>query len=249
MVKKSKTKVNPGIDEAWKLYNVGRFDDALKMFISLINTDSSNDALYGKACALFRINDFEGALADLSELIKKDEQNHRYLHSRALIYGANEQYDMATHDLERVSELYPDNVELLCDLGGTYLIIEEYNQASICFERAANLDKSCPCVWFGKGMVALSMNEPRKAGEYFNIVIKLDSKHTLAHMARAEVAFISGKKKDALKDIKKALTLDKDFYAEFKDSFELTEDAPDDSDEKPGQRKKPLDDEDAMEVY
>ncbi len=247
MGKQNKTKTANNIEEAWKLYNLKKFDEALAVFNELLSKGKNEEALYGRACAFFRTTDLEAALADLCELIKKDSQSHKYLHSRALIYGANEQYDKAVKDMQRLSELFPDNGEVLCDLGGLYLILEEYNKARECFERSADIDKSCPCAWFGKGMVALFLKEHKKAVEYFNIAIKLDAKHKLSYMARAEALFGSGQKKEALKDIKKTLNMDKGFFEDFKDYLPVDND--DSVDAKEERQKRTLDDEDAMEVY
>ncbi len=247
MGKQSKTKAVLNIDEAWKLYKLQKFDEALTMFNELLAKEKNEEALYGRACALFRTTDYESALKDLTELVRKDNESMRYLHSRALINGANEQYDKALKDMQKLSELFPDNGEVLCDLGGLYLILEEYSKARDCFERSADIDKSCPCAWFGKGMVALFLKEYKKATEYCNIAIKLDAKHTLSYMARAEASFGNGQKKEALKDIKKALSMDKDFFADFKEF--LPSGDSDSSYEKEERPKRTLDDEDAMEVY
>ena len=247
MGKKSNIKTAISIDEAWKLYNQKKFDDALLIFNKLLAKGKNEEALYGRACSFFRTTDVESALVDLTELVKKDNQSIRYLHSRALIYGANEQYDKAVKDMQKLSEFFPDNGEVLCDLGGLYLIMEEYSKARECFERSADIEKSCPCAWFGKGMVALGMKEYKKAVEYFNIAIKLDAKHKLSYMARAEALFGSGQKKEALKDIKKSLNMDKGFFDEFSDILPSVEN--DSVDTKEERQNRTLDDEDAMEVY
>lgn len=247
MGKQNKTKTSINIEEAWKLYKLKKFDDALGIFNELLDKGKNEEALYGRACAFFRTTDFEAALGDLTELIKKDSQSIKYLHSRALIYGANEQYDKAIKDMQKLSELFPDNGEVLCDLGGLYLILEEYSKARECFERSADIDKSCPCAWFGKGMVALFLKEYKKANEYFNIAIKLDAKHSLSYMARAEASFGNGQKKEALRDVKKALSMDKGFFKDFKDFLPVADN--DSGEENEERQNRTLNDEDAMEVY
>jgi len=248
MVKQNKSEKTSNIAEGWKLYKKHKFDDALSVFEALLEEGNDLQAQYGKACALFRIMDYEGALAELSELIAAEPENVSYHHSRALIYGADEQYDKALKDFEKLSEQHPDNGELWCDLGGLYLILEEYVKARDCFERSADIEKSCPCAWFGKGVVALYMKEFKKAHEYLNIAIKLDAKHRLAYMARAETFFSAGKKKEALKDVKKVLSSDKGFFEEFKVLLDRS-DGDNDDGRKDKQRIKDLNDEDAMEIY
>ncbi len=248
MAKQNKTVKASVLEDAWKLFNKNKFDDALSVFDALLQEGENLDAKYGRACTLFRIMDYEGAIAELSELIDAQPANVSYQHTRALIYGADEQYDKALQDFEKLTEQHTDNGELWCDLGGLYLVLEEYVKARDCFERSADIDKSCPCAWFGKGSVALYMKEYKKAHEYLNIAIKLDAKHGLAFMARAETLFCAGSKKDAVKDVKKVLSMDKGFVEDFK--MFLDDSSSDNNDDrKQKSRHKDLDDEDAMEVY
>ncbi len=208
------------VKKAWNTFYKGNFDEALELFHQAWDDGKDLMALYGRACALFRSSDYEGALADLSELIRNDENNPSFIHTRALVYGANEDYDNALKDLKTVTTIAPDNGEAWCDLGGLYLVLDSYKEADICFQKSADIDKSCACAWFGKGMLALMRKEYKKAGEYMNIVLKLDGKHVPALMARADIAFGSGQKKGALKDVIKALMMDRDFFERFREYYD-----------------------------
>lgn len=248
MAKETKPGKNSILEDAWKLYHKHKFDDALTKFDAVLNKGTDLAAKYGRVCTLFRIMDYETALTELSEMIIANPDNAAYHHTRALIYGANEQYDLALKDFEAITSLEPENGELWCDLGGLYLVREEYYKARDCFERSADIDKSCACAWFGKGMVSYYLKEYKKANEYFNIAIKLDAKHFLAYMARAETNFCANQKKEALKDLKKVLSMDKGLYDEFsellgKTSGNFADDNNIENDEKD------LEDDDAVEVY
>ncbi len=216
MAKTKKRNAAQKADDGWRLFFKRKFDDALDLFNSVLETEEDFYARYGRACASLRVNNIEVALNDLSELLNKDGSNIDYLHTRALAYGADEQYDKAMKDLNRVLYLIPANGEAWCDLGGIYLIREDFAKARDCFERAADIDKACSCAWLGKGIAALFFREYRKASEYLNISIKLEAKVKTAYLARAEAFFSNNKKKEALKDVKKALTLDRAFFEEFK---------------------------------
>ncbi len=220
MAKASRQKKKMTPEMAWARFYKKDFDAALEMFQTFIEENpNDNAALYGRACALFRISDHEGSLADLNALLKADPGNTEVLHTRALLYGADELYDRTLKDLKRVAELDPGNGEAWCDMGGTYLLLEDYTNAGVCFERASDIDKTCACAWFGKAAVAMQQKQNKKAVEYLNIVLRLDGRHTLAKMARAELAFSEGKKSEAVKDIKKLLSEDKDFSERFVNFF------------------------------
>ena len=249
MTKQKKNKKTASSGDAWKLYYKGAFDDALKSFNAILESENDSQARYGRACASFRTQDYEGALADIQILLETEDKDGKYLHTRALIYGANEQYVQSLADLQALCERYPDNGEVWCDLGGLYLVMKDFLKARDCFERSADIDKSCSCAWFGKGVVALFLKEYKKATEYLNIAVKLNNKHSLAYMARAESAFGSNKKPDALKDVKKALTLDDRFVDEFREMYpEQTRDKAT-GNKKVSKNKETLDDSDAMEIF
>ena len=242
---RQKKKITPEI--AWERFYKKDFDAALEMFQTLVagNQDDSA-ALYGRACALFRVSDHEGSLADLNALIKADPGNVEALHTRALLYGADELYDRTLKDLKKVAELEPGNGEVWCDMGGTYLLLEDYTNAGVCFERASDVDKTCACAWFGKAAVAMQQKQLKKAIEYLNIVLRLDSKHKLAKMARAELAFSEGKKNEAVKDIKKLLSEDKDFSERF---VNFLSEKDDDQDMKDDDENGAISDDDVIDTF
>lgn len=208
MVKAQKKEESSGIDKGWALLKKGDFEGALAVFEELLEQEESLEALYGRACSLFRNEEYEAALKELSNLIKSDPANHIYLHTRALVYGADERIKEAIRDMEKVVDLSPNLAEAWCDLGASYVLQKEYSKANDCFDKCIDLDKSCPNAWFGKGMVALEKKEYKRAIEFLNAAIKLDGKNLLSLMARAEAFIMSNKKAEAQKDISKLLSLE-----------------------------------------
>ena len=227
---KSGIKKASSLEKGWDLFMKGQHEEALAIFDSLAEEGGNPSALYGKACALFRASEHETALSVLSALIRAEPKKPAYFHTRSHIYGADEKYEKALKDLKKASELDPANGEVWCDMGGLYLIMKDYNQAWACFENAADIDRSCACPWFGKGMVALYQKKYTQANEYLNIALKQDAKHPAAHLARAETAFSLNHQKEGARDVKKVLSLDKDFADRFQAMLAENEsEEPDDS--------------------
>ncbi len=218
---------------AWERFYKKDFDGALELFDAAREGHNDPSANFGRACALFRISDHEGALAELGGLIRADSKNAAAYHTRAMIYGADEHYEKALKDLQKVTSLQPDNMEAWCDLGGVYLTLSKYAEAAECFERSAGSGMGCSCAWLGKALVALYQKQYKKSVEYLNIAIKQDASQPLAHMARAEVYFLTGRAKEGAKDMGRALLLDKDFFEKFKLSMDedVSDEQSDDSDE------------------
>ncbi len=223
MSKQSGSASDKNIKSAWGSFGKGDYDKAFDLFNEATESVKDRSALFGRACSLYRMADYEGAIDDLNKLAKSEPSNPEIFHTRAHVYGSNEQYDKALADLEKVLSLDPENAEAWCDMGGLYLVTEEYSEASRCFGKTADLDKSCACAWLGKGVTALLMKEVKKAGEYLNIALKLDKKNTLAYMARAELSFSNGNSNEAIKDVKKLFSLDNDFKQRFSEQYASNE--------------------------
>lgn len=212
MTKPAKQDIARALEKAWDAFYKRDFDGALEQFEEIMEEDDSAAALFGRACALFRCQENDGALKDLNALLKMDPKNTTVLHTRALVYGDEEKYKESIRDLEKVVELLPDSVEAWCDLGGACLLKKDFPRANDCFDKCIDLDKSCPDAWFGKGMVALEKKEARRAIEYLNAAIKLDGKYLLALLARSEAHFLFKQDKEAQSDLSKVLSLDPDIF-------------------------------------
>lgn len=242
MSKASSRDLPKALEKAWAKYYKGDFDAALEQFEELVEVESNPDTLYGRACALFRCQENEGAIKDLNALIKSDPNDIRALHTRALVYGDEEKYKEAIRDLEKVVSLKPGSLEAWCDLGGACLMNKDYAKAGDCFDKCLDLDKTFPEAWFGKGMAALEKKEARKAIEFFNAAIKLDGKYLLAIMARAEAHFMFKQKAEGLKDVARATAIEPEI-------FKNTEGDQDDGDGYEDDEEGSMDDDQDMETF
>lgn len=231
MTKTTKQDQSAALEKAWNRFNKKDFEGALGIFEDLFDESESQEALFGRACALFRCEEYEEALKDLNALIKLEPKNTKYIHTRAMLLGADEKTKESIKDLEKVVSLEPDSIEALNDLGGAFLIHKEYVKANNCFDRCIELDTSCPDAWLGKGLVALEKKEWDQAIEFLNAAIKLDGKNLIALLARAEAFILSNNKQEAQKDIRKIVSLKPDIFSEASGMDEEEKDADDDADE------------------
>lgn len=213
MVKTSKPDQLSGLEKAWSRFKKKDFEGALGLFEEILEEKHDAEALYGRACALFRCEEYDDSLKDLNELLKEDPKNSLVLHTRALVYGACERLKDSIKDLEKVVTLKAESVEAWCDLGGAYLLKKEYALANEYFDKGIDIDKTCPDSWFGKGMVALEKKEYKKAIEFLNAAIRLDAKFLLAILARAEAYFMTNQKKEAALDVARANAIEPGIFS------------------------------------
>jgi tetratricopeptide (TPR) repeat protein len=212
MAKTPKQEQVSDLEKAWARYKKRDFEKALALFEDILEENDNAEALFGKACCLIRCDEHEEAIKDLNTLLKKNPKDSRYWHARSMVYGAEEKLKDAIKDLEKVLELASESVEAHCDLGGAYLLDGDFTKANDSFDTCIDIDRTCPDAWFGKGMVALEKKEPKRAIEYLNAAIKIDGKYLLAFLARAEAYIMSNQKKEGLRDLRKALSLDPNLF-------------------------------------
>ena len=212
MAKTPKQQQVSDLEKAWARFKKRDFEKALALFEEIMEENDNEEALFGKACCLIRCDEYEEAMKDLNTLLKNNPKGSRYLHARSMVYGAEEKLKDAIKDLEKVVEGAPEALEARCDLGGAHLINGDFSKASECFDTCIDIDRTCPDAWFGMGMVALEKKEPKRAIEYLNAAIKIDGKYLLAILARAEAYFTSNQKKEGIRDLRKALSLDPNIF-------------------------------------
>ncbi len=196
------------IEKAWSMFFKKNYEGSGEVFTEVFEKDNVNDALYGRACACFKLQEYENALEDLNMFLKKDPKSYKGFHLRGLVKGSLNKPGKALSDLEKTVELNPDYADGYYDMGGCYLILKDYQNAYDCFERSLSRNNSSSEAWFGKGMASLLKKEYNKAIEYFTIAIKLDKKLVLAILGRCEAFSAMGKMKEAHKEWNRAKKLD-----------------------------------------
>ncbi|MBS4012853.1 MAG: tetratricopeptide repeat protein [Bacteroidetes bacterium] len=196
-------------EQAWQKFFEKDFQSSVDIFEEVLEAEEENkEAIYGKACALFRLLDYDAAEKDYNKLIKISPNDSKLFHARGLLKGADENAEGAIKDLEKAFDLEPESAEACQDLAFAYLTAEEYNKAALAFEKLVELHKNCPQGWCGKGLVALFKKEHKKAVEYFNLAIKSEPNYLLALLARADAYLELGKTAEAQRDLKKVLGID-----------------------------------------
>ncbi len=207
--KKQKPK-KPLIERAWTKFFKKDFEGSETVFSDTIKEENNDEALYGRACSLFKQKEFDRALNDLNIFLKNNPKSYKAYHLRGLVKGSINKPKEALKDIEKSVKINPAYADGYYDMGGCYLILEEYQKAYDCFERCLTRDKNNAGAWFGKGMASLMNKEYNKAIEYFTITLRLDKKFILALMGRCEAYFLSGQKKESQKDLKRIKTLQPD---------------------------------------
>lgn len=143
------------ISEGIKLYDEGKYDDALKKYDEALSEEPNNyTAGYEKSSTLIMLGKYEDCIALCKQLIAKNGDNPQ-------LYGAFINYGTALDQSKK-----PDEA------------VKIYSEGLKKFPKS-NL------LWFNKGITLLNMGETEEATEAFKNDIALKPLHSSAHHALA----------------------------------------------------------------
>lgn len=222
------TEITKNLELAWKKFEKRDFKGAVKQFQEVYEKLDDKESLYGYACSLLRNGEAEHASEMFDKLVEADKSNFKAYHMRALSNGADENYEEAIQDLEKVIEIADEKHEAWCDLGGTYMAMKDYKRAAQCFQKAVDVDGTCHEAWMGKALAAYFNKEQKAALEFLNITLKLYPKNLLALLAKAELLIEMGKGSEVEKELKKILAIDPNIFKKSAKEKETDEDEEED---------------------
>lgn len=118
----------------------------------------------------FNLGQFGLAIATCNDILEFDPESEKtmFLLSNALASAGN--IDSSILVMERLDRKYPDQVQILSNLGSFYANKREYNQAAKHFERIIALYPDYVGGWFGLGNVKILMGDTTGALEAYRQV-------------------------------------------------------------------------------
>lgn len=99
-------------------------------------------ALYGKALALFRLNEFSKAESIIDQLLKEDPDNLFYLDTKTDLYTQRKEYDKAITLLTQQLKYRPSSLVLNTNLANVYLENKQADKAIPILEQMTYEDKN-----------------------------------------------------------------------------------------------------------
>lgn len=154
---------------------------------------------------------YDSAIALTSQEIAKDSGNAYLWNIKATLFFENEDTLQAIHSMEHAIEIYP-LPEYLVALGTIYAETKSRNALLIADELLqSNKSKSGKDAWFIKGLYYNYINEPKKAITYLDSCLSVDYTYMYAYREKAISLYNESKYNDALKVLKKAVTIQNNY--------------------------------------
>ncbi|MBT3409042.1 tetratricopeptide repeat protein, partial [Candidatus Woesearchaeota archaeon] len=131
------------IDDGWKLYNNGNYENSKIKFEKVIKKEPDNYKGYGGlGGSYFRLGNFEKAIENFEKVIELNPNNSNASRGLGYSYFFLEDYENAIESFEKGFELNPDDEKILEGLGKSYYEMKDYEKAIEIFEQSSTLNST-----------------------------------------------------------------------------------------------------------
>jgi len=154
---------------------------------------------------------YDSAISIADEEIKKDSGSAYLWNIKATLYFENNDTLQAINSLKKAIDIYP-LPEYLVALGTVYAEIKNPKSLYIADELLqSNKNKSGKDAFFIKGLYYNYMNEPQKAITYLDSCLNMDFTYMYAYREKGIALFTEKKYQEALKVLRRAVTIQNNF--------------------------------------
>lgn len=125
--------------------------------------------IYLDAYCKAQIQDYEGAIVSITQVIDSEPEVMAHYEERASYYLALNDYENVIQDYYRLSEFEPENTEYLLRIARLY---DELGEDALVFQMAneiLNIHDTSAEAWYLKGSSAIQLNKPKK--EYKQMLV------------------------------------------------------------------------------
>jgi tetratricopeptide (TPR) repeat protein len=180
-----------------------------------IEANPDKPELYEKRGDLyFELEGFDEAITDYKKVIAMDSSRVDAHLKLAQTYLEYDNSRLALLTLEAASYQFPDNIDILHDLGEFQIILKRNNDAFATLQRATKVDRFNPRSYYLMGVNFQDIDDEEKAIRSFKVAIDKDADFVPALM---RLGFIFDAKEDpiALQYFDSAIAADPDFYSAY----------------------------------
>lgn len=140
-----------------------------------IQADPGNPALYyDRALMQYEKGNYEATIEDLNTAKGIDSSDFRIYHLLSDTYLDYYQSQKALNELENAAERFPKNIPTLLKLAELQLILKQYDASFFSIQKALNIDKQNPEVFFMMGMLYREQGDMDRAINSFQTAVELD---------------------------------------------------------------------------
>ncbi len=165
------------------------------------------DALIGRGVVRSRKKEYDKAIADLGQAIRRDPKNFTAYYNRGLVWHLKREFIEAVNDFDQAIQLSPNNVDALTHRGAALATTGDYDQALTDFDQALRLDPRSVEALCGRGLVWYHKKEYDRAIAEYDEAIRLDPKKAAIYYARGLAWEFKHKSIEAVNDFDQTIRL------------------------------------------
>ncbi len=151
----AQNKMKPNLEKAHLQIGLQDFKGAILTYTHIIKTDSaSQQALVGRAEAKLLLNDYFGAIQDLSTALKYQPSSIAYF-TRGQAKNKLLDYRGAIIDFNKAHELDPQNETIILERGKSQLALKSYEESIVDFTKLIELNPSNKDAFYLRGLIKI----------------------------------------------------------------------------------------------
>ncbi len=140
-----------------------------------IDVDPSNPKLYyDRALMQYEKGNYEAAIEDLEKSKQIDSSDFKTFHLLSDVYLDYFQSQKALNVMESAAEKFSKNIPTLLKLAELQLILKQYDASFFTIQKALNLDKQNPEVFFMMGVLYREQGDIERAINSFQTAVEID---------------------------------------------------------------------------
>jgi tetratricopeptide (TPR) repeat protein len=183
-------------------------DYFLTLYLSKYYGQSSQETVdFGFEASTLSSQDYQKAIADLSQIIQRQPDNIDASFARGLGYVSLDEDRKAIADFTNVINLRPDFIAAYLGRGLIYSQLGDYPKALTDFTKAIELEPDGYLTYFARGTIYVGLKDYQNATANFEQAIELQPDNFLAYTGRGALYRDMGEYQKARADFSKVLEL------------------------------------------
>ena len=188
------------------------FDTAVTELSQRVQADPSAENFHLRGIALLAHQQYDGAIADFSESLKRKPGQAGVLNNRGQARYLKSDYAAAVADLNAAIELDPEHFVAMNNRALCYIAVDQFDDALADLNAAIQLNKEYPEALNNRGVVHSRKGNYQAAIVDFSTALKIDEKYINAYGNRAYAHVQQGNDAAAINDLRTAMTKDSNNY-------------------------------------
>jgi len=192
--------------EAKKLYDEGRYKEAIEYLKALLAKDPKNPVYWNQLGSVYaQLNSFDNAIISYKNAIKYDPKNVKAMYNLGLIYSEKGSKKEAKKVIEDALKISPKNPLLQAALGNVLIDEEDYDKAQKVYEQIVEVKPDFDIGHFNLGVINYQKRDLKNAKKNYEDVLKINPDDTEAKENLAAIHILDTDYDSAVKYLKEVI--------------------------------------------